>query len=70
MKAAEVDGNSRGVIIGALVVKTSNEIHLINSICGVTRTLTKVVRESAQDTNGDKIIFFSDFEISVVTPLK
>jgi DNA gyrase/topoisomerase IV subunit A len=70
VKAAEVNGNSRGIIMGAQVVKKSNEIHLITSFCGLTRTLTKVVREAARDTKGNKIIFLSHFEISVVTSLK
>jgi DNA gyrase subunit A len=56
VKAAKVDENSRGGLIGALVVKASDEILLITSSGVVMRTPVKEVRETGRDTMGVKVI--------------
>ena len=70
VKAARVDENSRGGLIGALVVKASDEILLITSSGVVMRTPTKEVRETGRDTKGVKLISLSDFEnLASISPL-
>ena len=56
VKAAKVDENSRGGLIGALVVKASDEILLITSSGVVMRTPTKEVRETGRDTMGVRVV--------------
>ncbi len=56
VKAAKVDENSRGGLIGALVVKASDEILLITSSGVVMRTPTKEVRETGRDTLGVRVV--------------
>jgi DNA gyrase subunit A len=70
VKAAKVDENSRGGLIGALVVKASDEILLITSSGVVMRTPTKEVRETGRDTKGVKLISLSDVEnLASISPL-
>jgi len=56
VKAAKIDENSRGGLIGALVVKSSDEILLITSSGVVMRTPTKEVRETGRDTMGVRVV--------------
>jgi DNA gyrase subunit A len=56
VKAAKVDENSRGGLIGALVVKESDEILLITSSGVVMRTPVKEVRETGRDTMGVRVV--------------
>ena len=56
VKAAKVDENSRGGLIGALVVKASDEILLITSSGVVMRTPVKEVRETGRDTMGVRVV--------------
>jgi DNA gyrase subunit A len=56
VKAAKIDENSRGGLIGALVVKASDEILLITSSGVVMRTPTKEVRETGRDTMGVRVV--------------
>jgi DNA gyrase subunit A len=56
VKAAKVDENSRGGLIGALVVNSSDEILLITSSGVVMRTPTKGVRETGRDTMGVRVV--------------
>ena len=56
VKAAKVDENSRGGLIGALVVKASDEILLITSSGVVMRTPAKEVRETGRDTMGVRVV--------------
>ena len=56
VKAAKVDENSRGGLVGALVVKASDEILLITSTGVVMRTPVKEVRETGRDTMGVRVV--------------
>ena len=56
VKAAKIDENSRGGLIGALVVKASDEILLITSSGVVMRTPAKEVRETGRDTMGVRVV--------------
>jgi DNA gyrase subunit A len=56
VKAAKVDENSRGGLIGALVVKASDEILLITSSGVVMRTPVKEVRQTGRDTMGVRVV--------------
>jgi len=56
VKAAKIDENSRGGLIGALVVKESDEILLITSSGVVMRTPAKEVRETGRDTMGVRVV--------------
>jgi DNA gyrase subunit A len=56
VKAAKIDENSRGGLIGALIVKASDEILLITSSGVVMRTPTKEVRETGRDTMGVRVV--------------
>ena len=56
VKAAKIDENSRGGLIGALVVKASDEILLITSSGVVMRTPAKEVRETGRDTLGVRVV--------------
>jgi DNA gyrase subunit A len=63
VKAAKVDENSRGGLIGALVVKASDEILLITSSGVVMRTPVKEVRETGRDTMGVRVVNLDDNSI-------
>ena len=56
VKAAKVDEGSRGGLIGALIVKASDEILLITSSGVVMRTPVKEVRETGRDTMGVRVV--------------
>ena len=56
VKAAKVDEDSRGGLIGALVVKASDEILLITSSGVVMRTPVKELRETGRDTMGVRVV--------------
>jgi DNA gyrase subunit A len=56
VKAAKVDEDSRGGLIGALVVKANDEILLITSSGVVMRTPVKELRETGRDTMGVRVV--------------
>jgi DNA gyrase subunit A len=56
VKAAKIDEGSRGVLVGALIVKESDEILLITSSGVVMRTPVKEVRETGRDTMGVRVV--------------
>ena len=56
VKAAKIDEDSRGVLVGALIVKESDEILLITSSGVVMRTPVKEVRETGRDTMGVRVV--------------
>jgi len=56
VKAAKVDEDSRGGLIGALVVKVNDEILLITSSGVVMRTPVKELRETGRDTMGVRVV--------------
>jgi DNA gyrase subunit A len=56
VKAAKIDEGSRGVLVGALVVKENDEILLITSSGVVMRTPVKEVRETGRDTMGVRVV--------------
>ncbi len=56
MKAAKIDEGSRGVLVGALIVKEGDEILLITSSGVVMRTPVKEVRETGRDTMGVRVV--------------
>ena len=56
VKAAKIDEDSRGGLVGALVVKESDEILVITSSGVVMRTPVKEVRETGRDTLGVRLV--------------
>jgi len=56
VKAAKIDEGSRGVLVGVLIVKESDEILLITSNGVVMRTPVKEVRETGRDTMGVRVV--------------
>ncbi|MFZ9927487.1 MAG: DNA gyrase subunit A [Candidatus Nanopelagicaceae bacterium] len=56
VKAAKIDEGSRGVLVGALIVKEGDEILLITSSGVVMRTPVKEVRETGRDTMGVRVV--------------
>ncbi len=69
VKAAKIDENSRGVLVGAIVVNESDEILAITSGGSVIRTDVKEVRETGRDTMGVRLVNL-DNGISVVSLTK
>ncbi len=56
VKAAKLDENSRGVLVGALIVNESEEILAITSNGSVMRTSVLQVRETGRDTMGVRLV--------------
>ena len=56
VKAAKVDENSRGGLVGALIVSEKDEILVITSGGVVMRTPVKEVRETGRDTMGVRLV--------------
>ena len=56
VKAAKVDENSRGVLVGAMIVEESDEILAITSGGVVMRTAVKEIRETGRDTMGVRLV--------------
>ncbi len=56
VKAAKLDENSRGVLVGALIVNESEEILAITSNGSVIRTPVLQVRETGRDTMGVRLV--------------
>ena len=66
VKAAKVDENSRGVLVGAMIVETGDEILAITSGGVVMRTAVAEIRETGRDTMGVRLVNL-DAGISVVS---
>jgi DNA gyrase subunit A len=66
VKAAKVDENSRGVLVGAMIVEASDEILAITSGGVVMRTAVSEIRETGRDTMGVRLVNL-DSGISVVS---
>ena len=66
VKAAKVDENSRGVLVGAMIVDESDEILAITSGGVVMRTPVAEIRETGRDTMGVRLVNL-DKGISVVS---
>jgi len=71
VKAAKVDEDSRGGLVGALVVNEKDEILVITSGGVVMRTPVKEVRETGRDTFGVRLIYLDEtFKISSLAKIK
>jgi DNA gyrase subunit A len=66
VKAAKVDEDSRGVLVGAMIVEENDEILAITSGGVVMRTAVKEIRETGRDTMGVRLVNL-DPGISVVS---
>jgi DNA gyrase subunit A len=66
IKAAKIDQNSKGVLVGALIVGASDEILAITSAGSVMRTSVDQVRETGRDTMGVRLVNLES-DITVVS---
>jgi DNA gyrase subunit A len=66
VKAAKIDESSRGLLVGALVVGSKDEILVITSSGSVMRTEVKEIRETGRDTMGVRLVDL-DSETHVVS---
>ena len=66
VKAAKIDEDSRGVLVGAMIVEASDEILAITSGGVVIRTACLEIRETSRDTLGVRLVNL-DEGISVVS---
>ena len=56
VKAAKIDENSRGTLVGAMIVHPSDEILAITSGGVVIRTAVEEIRETSRDTLGVRLV--------------
>jgi len=56
IKAAKIDESARGVLVGALIVRKTDEILAITSAGSVMRTPVSEVRETGRDTMGVRLV--------------
>ncbi len=66
VKAAKIDEDSRGVLVGAMIVESSEEILAITSAGTVMRTAASEVRETSRDTLGVRLVNLAE-GVSVVS---
>jgi DNA gyrase subunit A len=66
VKAAKIDEDSRGVLVGAMIVQERDEILAISSAGTVMRTPLTQIRETGRDTLGVRLVNL-DSGISVVS---
>lgn len=66
IKAAKIDASARGVLVGALMVRKTDEILAITSVGSVMRTPVSEVRETGRDTMGVRLVDL-DAEVKVVS---
>ena len=69
VKAAKIDENSRGSLVGAMIVESGNEVLAITSAGTVMRTAVGEIRETSRDTLGVRLVNL-DEGISVVSIAK
>ena len=60
IKAAKIDENSRGVLVGALVLSDSDELLAITSAGTVMRTAAREIRQTGRDSMGVRLVNLSD----------
>ena len=60
IKAAKIDENSRGVLVGALVLSDSDEVLAITSAGTVMRTAAREIRQTGRDSMGVRLVNLSD----------
>jgi len=60
VKAAKIDEENRGVLVGALVVSGSDEILAITSSGSVIRTGAEEIRQTGRDTMGVRLVNLGD----------
>ena len=60
IKAAKIDENSRGVLVGALVLSDSDEVLAITSAGTVMRTTAREIRQTGRDSMGVRLVNLSD----------
>ena len=65
VKAAKIDEASRGVLVGAVVVRDSEEILAITSSGSVIRTRAGEVRQTGRDTMGVRLVNLKDGDLVV-----
>jgi DNA gyrase subunit A len=56
VKAAKIDEDSRGVLVGALIVQPNDEVLAITSAGTVIRTAVSEIRETGRDTLGVRLV--------------
>ena len=56
VKAAKIDENSRGTLVGAMIVRPTDEILAITSGGVVIRTAVEEIRETSRDTLGVRLV--------------
>ncbi len=56
VKAAKIDEDARGLLVGALVVEDSDEVLTISSEGSVMRAKVKEIRQSGRDTLGVRLV--------------
>ena len=56
VKAAKIDEDSRGVLVGAMIVQPTDEILAITSSGVVMRTAVSEIRETSRDTLGVRLV--------------
>jgi DNA gyrase subunit A len=66
IKAAKIDEESRGVLVGAIVVHESDEVMAITSAGTVIRTSANEMRSTGRDTMGVRLVNLGD-GVSVVS---
>jgi DNA gyrase subunit A len=65
VKAAKIDEASRGVLVGAVVVRDDEEILAITSSGSVIRTRAGEVRQTGRDTMGVRLVNLKDGDLVV-----
>ena len=65
VKAAKIDEASRGVLVGAVVVRDDEEILAITSSGSVIRTQAREVRQTGRDTMGVRLVNLKDGDLVV-----
>jgi DNA gyrase subunit A len=66
VKAAKIDENSRGSLVGAIVVEESDEVLTISSEGSVMRTNVSEIRQSGRDTLGVRLVNLNE-GVTIVT---
>ncbi len=69
IKAAKIDEDSRGVLVGALVLREEDEVLVITSAGTVMRTPASQVRQTGRDSMGVRLVNLAD-GVTVVSVTK
>ena len=65
IKAAKIDEESRGMLVGALIVSEEDEVLAITSAGTVMRTPATEVRRTGRDTMGVRLVNLTDETVVV-----